>query len=286
MAKKVTAQVIPEGQLAVEAFKGKKVRKVLHDNEWYFSIVDVMEAVAETASPSRYWNELKAKLVNEEGFDELFGNIEKLKMTSADGKERLTDAANTETMFRIVQSIPSKKAEPFKRWLAKVGYERILEAQNPDIAIKRAILDYKSLGRDGEWIEQRVRCLLARQDLTGVWSQRGVQGQEYAVLTNLIQERTFGFGVQNHKAYKSLKKSHNLRDHMTGTELALTTLAETFTKDIAVATDAQGYFPNRKAADAGGKIAGDARRKLEMETGTPVVSRSNFLPVPKELPNG
>ena len=282
MVKKGASQVIPEGQLEIAAFKGKEVRRVLHNDEWYFSIVDVMEAVTETASPSRYWNELKATLVNEEGFYDLFGNIEKVKMPGVDGKLYVTDAANTETMFRIIQSIPSKKAEPFKRWLAKVGYERILESQNPDIAIKRAILDYKLKGRSEEWIEARISCTLTRQGLTTEWDNRGIEGKEYGVLTNLIHEKTFDISVQQHQDFKELKK-HNLRDHMTSTELLFTRLGEASTKDIAVAKDAQGLRQNQDAAEEGGQIAGNARRALERHTGQRVVSPSNHLPAkPKE----
>ena len=273
------AQIIAEGQLGIVEFKGKKVRKVLHDDEWYFSIVDVIEAVTDSERPSKYWNDLKTQLVAEEGFDELSDKIGKLKMPGADGKERPTDAANVETVFRVIQSIPSKKAEGFKRWLARVGYERILEYQNPSIAIKRAILDYKFKGHDDEWIERRVQTILARQELTSEWAHRGVrEGQEYAILTNLIQEQTFGLGVRNHMAFKRLKKSHNLRDHMTGTELIFTMLGETSTKDIAIATYANGFQENQQAAENGGQVAGDARRALEKQTGQSVVSKNNFLP--------
>ena len=280
MAKNIksTAQVIPEGQHAIAEFKDKPVRKVLHNGEWYFSVVDAIAALVETEQPSRYWNQLSAKLRRDEGFDELFDNIEKLKMPGADGKERHTDAANTETMFRIMQSVPSKKAEPFKRWLARTGYERTLETQNPDIAIKRAILDYKVKGYDEDWIKNRVQCILSRQELTSEWSRRGVEGKQYAILTNLIHEKTFSIGVRVHKNMKMLGKSHNLRDHMTGTELALTNLGETATKEIAVSTNAQGFYQNQRAAESGGKIAGDARRALEQETRQKVVSPTNFLP--------
>ena len=268
-----------EGQLAIEEFKGASVRKVLRNDEWYFSVIDVVGALTDSSSPSRYWNELRVKLVIEEGYDDLFDNIEKVKMQGGDGKQYPTDAANVETVFRIIQSIPSKKANGFKRWLAKVGYERILEFQNPAIAIKRAIFDYKLKGYDEEWIEHRVQGILARQELTGEWARRGVkEGFEYATLTNLIQEATFGLAVQSHREVKSLSHHHNLRDHMTSTELAFTMLGETSTKDIAVATNAQGFNDNQSAANNGGKVAGDARRALELQTGQPVVSRSNFLP--------
>jgi DNA-damage-inducible protein D len=268
--------VIAEGQFEIAEFRGKTIRKVLNDDEWYFSIVDVIEAVTENERPRKYWNDLKKQLVTE-GF-QLSENIGQLKMPSADGKSYLTDAANTETMFRIIQSIPSKKAEPFKRWLAKVGYERILEFQNPDIAIKRAILDYKVQGHQDEWIDARVRSIMVRQDLTSEWSRRGVkEGPEYGILTNVIQEEIFGVGVKGHKSIKGLKKNHNLRDHMTSTELIFTMLGERSTKDITIASDARGFPKNKVAAQKGGKVAGDARIALETETNQRVVSQSNFL---------
>ena len=276
---KGTPYVVSEGQLGIEAFKGNEIRKVLHENEWYFSVVDVVEALTSSPRPSQYWSTLKKKLIEEGGGDQLFHNMEQLKIPSADGKSYSTDTANTETIFRIVQSIPSKKAEIFKRWLAKVGYERILEYQNPEIAVKRAILDYKRKGHDDEWIQRRVRSILARQELTGEWARRGLrEGQEYATLTNLIQEKTFGLGIKGHRKFKSLDDKHNLRDHMTSTELIFTMLGETSTRDIAVATDAQGFMANRTAAENGGTVAGDARLALEQQTGAPVVSRNNFLP--------
>ena len=218
---------IAEGQLEIAEFRGQEIRRVLHEDEWFFSVVDVIEATTDSASPRRYWSDLKRKLVNEEGFDELYDKIVQLKMPSPDGKNRSTDAANTETMFRIIQSVPSKKAETFKRWLAKVGYERILEFQNPDIAIKRAILNYKMQGRSDEWINARVRSISVRNGLVGEWRRRGVkEGPEYAFLTNVIQKETFGLGVQGHKQVKKLKKNHNLRDHMTDVELIFTMLGE------------------------------------------------------------
>ena len=218
---------VAEGQLEIAEFKGKSIRKVLHNDEWYFSVVDVVEAISESKAPRRYWAQLKAKLTKEGADDQLFDNIEQLKMPSADGKSYLTDAADTESVFRLIQSIPSKKAEPFKRWLAKVGYERVLEYQNPEIAIKRAMLDYQIQGYSDEWINNRVRSILARNELTSEWSKRGIrEGLEYATLTNVIQEATFGLGVQQHKDFKLLKKRHNLRDHMTDLELIFTMLGE------------------------------------------------------------
>ena len=285
---KETVPVVTEGQLQIAEFKGREIRKVLHDDEWYFSVVDVVEALTDSPRPSQYWSTLKKKLIEEGSGDELFHNMEQLKMPGADGKDRLTDAANTETILRIIQSIPSKKAETFKRWLARVGYERILEYQNPEIAIKRAVLDYKIQGYDDEWIDARVRSIFVRNELVSEWARRGVRdGEEYAALTNVIQAATFGLGVRDHKNLKTLKKHHNLRDHMTDMELIFTMLGEKSTKDIAIATDARGFTPNKGAATQGGKIAGDARQALEVQTGKRVVSKKNFLPnkgTQKQLP--
>ena len=276
---KETVPVVTEGQLQIAEFKGKEIRKVLHDDEWYFSIVDVISAVVETASPSRYWTQLRDKLSKKEGFTDLFDKIEKVKMTGRDGREYPTEAADTETVFRIMQSVPSPKAEPFKRWLAKTGYERIKEFQNPELAIKRAMLDYSLQGRSDEWIKARVRTLISRKELTTEWSARGIKERvEYAVLTNVISKETFEVTTQQHKEYKGLGKNHGLRNHMTDLELVLTMLGETATAELTRARDAQGFEENRQTAQAGGEIAGKARENLEGQLQRPVVSSSNFLP--------
>lgn len=268
---------VPEGQLEIELFKGNEIRKILHENEWFFSVIDVVGAVTGTKRPRKYWSDLKSELIKE-GYTQLSDIIGQLKMPGIDGKERLTDTANTETMFRIIQSIRSKKAEPFKRWLAKVGYERILESQNPEVAIKRALLDYKIQGRSDDWINARVKSILERNELTREWKARGIEeGKQYAILTNLIQKGTFGLDARQHKSLKGLK-SQNLRDHMTSGELIFMMLGEQSTKEIAVAEDARGFVQNKYAAKAGGKVAGDARKALEKLTGQKVVSSDNFLP--------
>jgi DNA-damage-inducible protein D len=273
---------LKEGAAESATFKDTTVRRVFHNNEWYFSIVDVIEAVVETDRPSKYWSDLKRQLAEKEGFFELSEKIGQLKMPASDGKEYMTDAVNVETLFRIVQSIPSKKAEPFKRWLAKVGYERIEEIQNPEIAVKRAILQWQLEGREDDWIDARIRSIVTRKELVGEWRKRGVQeGVEYAVLTNIISRETFALDTQEHKKVKDLGKSHNLRDHMTDLELIFTMLGEKSTTAIAVAGDAKGFDGNSNAAHAGGKVAGDARRELERQTGTKVVSPDNFLKVGK-----
>ena len=292
MAKKSDGQQAPmpfEGETTLALFKDRPIRKVFHDGEWFLSVVDVVEAMTGSQSPKRYWSDLKRKLAVTEGFSELYEDIVQLKMPSSDGKYYATDAVSPETMFRIIQSIPSPKAEPFKRWVAKTGYERIQEFQNPEIAIKRAMLDYKVKGRDDEWIKSRVQTIVSRKELTGEWAKRGVkEGQEYAVLTNVISEETFEVGVRKHKDFKGLAKHHSLRDHMTDMELVLTMLGETSTAELARSRNVQGFDENKGAAHAGGKIAGDTRKNFEEQLGQPVVSRSNYLPKKpdqKELPN-
>ncbi len=271
------ADLIGEGESQLVLFKGKKIRQVFHDDEWFFSIVDVIAAISETDRPRQYWSDLKRQLSEKEGFSELYDFIVQLKLPSTDGKMRETDVVNVETLFRIVQSIPSPKAEPFKKWLAKVAYERIQEFQNPEIAIKRALLTYKVKGYSDEWINARIQTIVSRKELTREWSQRGItEGLEYALLTDTISKGTFGLRVKEHKEIKSLK-NHNLRDHMSPLELALTMLGETTTAELARNTDAHGFKDNEKAADIGGKIAGGTRKKIEQELGRKVVTSKNFL---------
>ena len=283
-------EMIPfDGEMAISEFKDKTIRKVFQDGEWFFSISDVVGAVVETDRPSKYWSDLKHKLTKE-GFNQLSEKIGQLKMPALDGKEYLTDAANAETLFRIIQSIGSPKAETFKRWLAKVAFERVQEFQDPELAIKRAMLDYSLQGRSDEWIKARVRTLTSRKELTAEWSKRGIRdGVEYAVLTDVISKETFEVTTQQHKEYKGLGKNHGLRNHMTDLELVLTMLGETSTAELTRARDAQGFMENQQTAHAGGKIAGDARRNLETQLQRPVVSSSNFLPKrgdQGELPQG
>jgi DNA-damage-inducible protein D len=261
----------------VAIFKGKKIRKIIHDDKWYFSVIDVIELLTESANPRRYWSDLKRKLVENEGFNQLYDKIVQLKLTANDGKMRETETADTETMFRVIQSIPSPKAEPFKRWLARVGYERIQEIEDPELASKRMRATYKAKGYPDDWIEKRMRGIAIRETLTNEWEQRGVKEQrEYAILTAEISEATFGLKPSEHKKLKSLRKE-NLRDHMTDLELIFTMLGEASTTEIAIQQDAQGFGENKEAAQAGGKIAGNARKALEEKSGRPVVSSSNFL---------
>jgi DNA-damage-inducible protein D len=269
MAEKKELELIPEGS---------EIRKDCHTDECFFSIVDVIAAMTESANPARYWSDLKTKLSKDEGFIQLYEKIEQLKFPAADGKNYATDCGNTETIFRIIQSIPSPKAEPFKQWLAKVGYERIQEHQNPSIAIKRAIVDYQLQGRSMDWVEARLRTLVSRKELCDEWKRRGIgEGWEYAALTDAISKGTFSKTVQEHKDYKGLGKNHSLRDNMTGIELVLTMLGETSTRQIALAKDSRGFNQNKISAQAGGRIAGNALKELEQQTGQAVLSKENNL---------
>jgi len=260
---------------ALVVFQDKKIRRIWHNNEWYFSVIDVVNALEAATIPKRYWSDLKAKL-SQEGF-EPYDKIVQLKMPAEDGKLRLTDCANTKNMFRIIQSIPSPKAEPFKQWLAQVGYERVEEIQNPELTQKRMKELYQQKGYSEDWIEKRVRGIAVRQELTDEWKKRGPKEEkEYAILTNEISKATFGKTVDEYRQFKALKKE-NLRDHMTDLELIFTLLGEASTTKIARSKNALGLSENKVAARKGGKIAGDARKKLEIEAGEDVVTPENYL---------
>lgn len=271
-----------EGECQLALFKQKEIRRQFHDNEWYFSVTDIISAITESERPRQYWHDLKRQLAEKEGYTELYDKIVQLKMPGPDGKLYLTDAANVETVFRLIQSIPSPKAEPFKRWLARVGYERIEEFQNPEIAVKRAILNWQIQGRTDDWIEARLRSIVVRHELTAEWASRGIsEGYEYGLLTNIISKETFNLDTNGHKRLKGLPKSQNLRDHMTDFELVLTMLGEKSTAAIAQTSDAKGLDQNKTAARSGGRVAGNARKELEEQLGQSVVSKENFLPKKK-----
>jgi len=267
----------------IVVFQNKKIRRVWYDDEWYFSVVDVVETLTDSPTPRQYWGKVKDREFNE---IELSPIWVQLKLESSDGKKYATDCANTENMFRIIQSIPSKKAEPFKQWLAKVGYERIQEIENPELAQDRAKEYYELKGYPKEWIDKRLRGIAARQALTEEWSNRGIEEtKEYAILTNEIAKATFGVGIKEHKELKGLDpkfKNQNLRDHMTDLELIFNMLGEASTTEIAKKKDAQGFKENKLAAKEGGKIAGDARKNLELKTGEKVVSEKNYLDLKKK----
>lgn len=261
--------------IKLAVFEGREIRKAIHNGEWWFSVIDVIEVLTGTDRPRKYWSDLKKKLL-QEGCDELSEKIGQLKMLAPDGKLRLTDCANTETMFRIIQSIPSPKAEPFKRWLAKVGHERILEIENPELAQERMKQLYEQKGYPKEWIDKRLRGIAVRQDLTDEWQQRGARNsREYAILTNEIMQGAFDLKVDDYKAVKGLERE-NLRDHMTDMELILTMLAEATTTKLHRDRDSQGFEPLKKDAQDGGAVAGRTRRDIEKQSGVAVVSSSNY----------
>src|SRR6266568_4385710 len=275
----IGAPDISEGEIVNVAFDRHKIRKIFHSGEWWFSTVDVVAALTDTVRPTDYWYDLKRRLIKDEGFAELAQKVGTLGMPGADGKFHDTDVVTTETLLRLIQSIPTRRAEPFKRWLAKVGHERIQENQNPEIAIRRAVAVYQAQGRSDDWIEKRVRSIVVRKELTSEWRKRGLDERiDYGLLTAIISHETFAVTLTDHRVLKGLKPHrHNLRDHMTDLELIFAMLGEKSTTEIARARDARGFNQNKQAAQSGGKIAGSARQQLEQQTGQRVVSSSNFL---------
>ncbi len=260
----------------IAVFKGQKVRRILVDNVWWFSVIDVCGVLTESPDPGAYWRKLKQRLKKEGS--EVVTFCHDLKLEALDGKKYKTDCANTEGMFRIIQSIPSKKAEPFKRWLARVGKERIDEIENPELAMQRTKAIYEKKGYPKAWIEKRMRGIAVRQKLTDEWDGRGIETElEYAILTNEIMQGTFEMKVEDYKKYKGLKRE-NLRDHMTDLELILTMLGEATTTKITDDRDSQGFPALQKDAKDGGAVAGRTRKDIESQTGKKVVSRKNYLP--------
>lgn len=259
-------------------FEGKQIRKIIHNDEWWFAIIDVVEVLTESSLPKRYWSDLKKKLTSE-GVSEAYDKIVRLKMPAADGKKRDTDCANTEGMFRIIQSIPSPKAEPFKRWLAQVGYERIQEIENPELAQQRMKELYEQKGYPKEWIDKRLRGIAIRQNLTDEWQERGISSErDFSILTAEIARATFGVTPSEHKELKGLtRKNDNLRDHMTDLELIFTMLGEKVTTEISQAEKPDTFEKNKKVAKRGGRVAGTARLETEKELGRSVVSSQNYL---------
>ena len=262
-------------ETAIKLIETKKVRSVWDSEaeKWYFSIIDVIEALTGTDRPRKYWSDLKAKLKKESS--ELSEKIGQLKMAAEDGKMRITDVADTEQLFRLIQSVPSPKAEPFKMWLAKVGSERIDEIEDPEKGIDRLMETYLRKGYSKEWINQRLKSIEVRKDLTDEWENRGVQkGQEFAILTDDITKAWSGFNVKQYKAFKELKKE-NLRDNMSNLELVLNMLAEATTTEISKEKNPASFEDNRKIARQGGTIAGNTRREIESKTGKKVITRQN-----------
>ncbi len=262
----------------IKLFESKGIRSRWNEQEqqWYFAIVDVVAILTESPNPQVYWRVLKKRMIAEG--NETVTNCNALKMEAPDGKMRLTDVANVAQMLRLIQSIPSPKAEPFKLWLAHVGNERLQEIENPELAQERIRQIYKAKGYSDEWIEKRVRGIAIRDELTGEWKKRGVkEGKEFAILTAEISKATFGFIPGEYKKLKGLTKpQENLRDHMTDLELIFTMLGEASTTEIARNKNAQGFPQNEKAAIEGGTVAGNARKALEKKSGRKVVTRQNF----------
>jgi DNA-damage-inducible protein D len=269
----------------IKLFEDKKIRSHYdEDNEiWYFSIVDIVGILTDQPTTDRarnYWKVLKNRLLKEG--NETVTDCNQLKMLAEDGKMRLTDVGNVEQIFRLIQSIPSPKAEPFKQWLAKVGYERLQEIQDPSLSIDRARENWKNKGRSEKWIQQRMNGQETRNKLTDYWKDNGVtEKDEFAMLTNIIHQEWTGLTVKKHKEIKGLK-SQNLRDHMSEAELLFTALAELSTRQIAETTEAKGLTENAKAGKKGGQITKNARKELEAKTGKSVVTGENFLPPKKE----
>lgn len=262
----------------IKLFEQKQIRSEWSEKEqkWYFAIVDVIAVLTDSPNPQVYWRVLKKRL-KAEG-NETVTNCNALKMLAADGKMRLTDVADVNQLLRLIQSIPSPKAEPFKLWLAKVGYERLEEIENPELAQHRMREIYRAKGYSDEWIEKRVRGIAVRDELTNEWKKRGVkEGKEYAILTAEISKATFGLTPSEYKSFKGLTKpNENLRDHMTDLELIFTMLGEAATTEIAKNKDAIGFDENKKAAVEGGSVAGKARKDLEKKSGRKVVTNQNF----------
>lgn len=264
-----------EDKNAIRLFEDQPIRAAWDEEkeEWYFSVVDVCQVLSGTDNPRRYWSDLKRKLKAEGS--ELYEKIVQLKMKASDGKKRMTDVADTEQLLRIIQSIPSPKAEPFKLWLAQVGRERIEETIDPELAIDRALETYLKKGYTREWINQRLQAIQVRKELTDEWQDRGVQkGAEYAILTDEITRAWSGMSTRQYKRLKGLKKE-NLRDNMTTTELVLNMLAETSTTDISKSEQPQSFSENMDVARKGGEVAGIARKALEERTGKPVITAKN-----------
>lgn len=265
----------------IAIFKGRKIRKIIYQNEWWFSVIDIVEALTDSVNARDYWFKMKIRVKSDDGV-ELSTNCRQLKLIAPDGKMRETDCANTETLFRIIQSIPSSKAEPFKRWLARVGYERVQEIEDPELATKRTRALYKAKGYTDAWIEKRMRGIAIREELTDEWKHRDVGGdREYAILTAEISQAIFGMTPSEYKKFKGLARE-NLRDHMDDLELIFTMLGEASTTRIARSKNARGYPENKQVARQGGTVAGNAKRELEQKSGQRVSTSKNYLKLPQK----
>jgi DNA-damage-inducible protein D len=264
--------------------EGKEIRKEWHNEQWYFSVVDVIEVLTDSPTPSKYWEKVK-KRMKDETLKDLSPNWGKLKLKGLDGKSYPSDCANTEGILRIVMSVPSPKAEPLKLWMAQVGKERLDETENPELSFERMTLTYKAQGYTDDWIKERIQSIDIRKKLTDEWKKRDVkEGKEFSILTAIIAKGTFGLTPTEHKDLKGLTKpSQNLRDHMTDLELILTSLGEAVTRTVAIEEDARGFEENKGAAVKGGQAGGQARKNVEKITGKKVVSSENFLKTQKGM---
>ncbi len=261
------------------SFDGQSIRRIYDEatETWWFSVIDVVQVLSGSENPKRYWSDLKRKLLLEAGSEQPYEKIVRLKLPAIDGKQRLTDVATAQTLLRLVQSVPSPKAEPIKLWLARVGHERMQEMADPALSLDRARQTWQQHGRSDKWIQQRMTGQETRNKLTDYWSDHGVKkGQEFAILTNLIHQEWSGVSVKEHKSLKGLK-SHNLRDHMSEAELIFTALAELSTRQVAETSQANGLKANQTAAVVGGRIAKQARQQLEDQTGRSVVTGGSYL---------
>jgi hypothetical protein len=270
----MTNEILEQTKIAI--FKGQKIRKTIYKNEWWFSVVDIIQALTDSVNSRDYWFKMKIRVKNEDGA-ELSTNCRQLKLLASDGKMRETDCANTENIFRIIQSIPSPKAEPFKRWLARVGYERVQEIDDPELATKRSRAIYKAKGYSESWIEKRMRGIAIREDLTKEWQNRGIENEKgYAILTAEISKATFGMPPSEYKKFKSLKRE-NLRDHMDDMELILSMLGEATTSKFTQVRDSMGFTKLKIDARDGGGVAGRTRKDIEKKSGKKVSTKKNYL---------
>jgi len=271
------------GNASLVVFQGKQFRRLWYNNEWYYSVIDIIAFLTEQEdfqTARKYWNKLSQRL-RAEG-SEVVTNCHQLKLPAADGKYYETDCANTKTLFRIIQSVPSKKAEPLKLWLAQVGYDRVQEIENPELAQKRMKELYKAKGYSEDWVEKRVRGIAIRDELTDEWKKRGLlEEREYAILTAEISKATFGMTPSEYKQFKGLKQE-NLRDHMNDLELIFSMLGERVSTEITRNKDAKGFDENKEAAKEGGEVAGNARKDAERRIGKPVISGENYLSEPEK----
>ncbi|HRG48953.1 MAG TPA: BRO family protein [Leptospiraceae bacterium] len=274
-------------QNKIIVFESKSIRRIWHNEEWYFSVVDVVGVLTDSLDAKDYWYKMKNRVQLEDGL-ELSTICRQLKLEASDGKKYKTDCSNAQGLFRIIQSIPSPKAEPFKQWLAKVGYERVQEIEDPELAQERMKELYEQKGYPKDWIDKRLRGIAIRQNLTDEWKERGVHSEkDYAILTSEISKATFGLTPTEYKQVKGLtKKTQNLRDHMTDLELIFTMLGEKVTTEISKKEKPDTFDKNKKVAKRGGSVAGNARKQTEKELGTSIITKDNFLPLEKKKLRG